>query len=98
MLNAYAATAQQACIASTATDTKFTDATWSCSNAFNDRVYSKYVCQYNTVPCGSINTFTLPLVNSTANFNISGLAMGQTCFYRVAASCGGPSFRPNVTT
>lgn len=90
-------TTQQTCIAASALDTKLSDATWSCSNAFNDRVYSKYVCQYNTVACGSTTSFSLANTTSTANFNVSGLALGQTCFYKVQAACGGPSFKPNVT-
>ena len=33
-------------------------------------------------------------VNSTASFNITNLAQGQTCFYRVQAQCGAPAFKP----
>lgn len=75
-----------------------TDSTYSCSNAFADRVYSKYVCQYNTAACGATSNFTLATVNSTASVNITALALGQTCFYKVQAQCGGPSFRPNDTS
>lgn len=74
------------------------DATWSCSNAFADRVYSKYVCQYNTSPCGSVSNFTLATTNSTATFNVTSLSLGQTCFYKVLAACGGPAFKPNDTS
>jgi len=36
--------------------------------------------------------------NSTANFTIASLSLGQTCFYKVQSVCGGPSFKPNDTT
>lgn len=75
-----------------------TDTTFSCSNAFADRVYSKYVCQYNTAACGSTANFTLATTNSTATFNVTNLALGQSCFYKVQAVCGGPSFKPNDTS
>jgi hypothetical protein len=75
-----------------------TDVTYSCSNAFADRVYSKYVCQYNTAACGSTTNFTLPAINSTATLNVTNLALGQSCFYKVQATCGGPSFKPNDTS
>lgn len=88
----------QVCIQSGATSTQMTDTTWSCSNAFADRSYSKYTCQVNSVPCGSTTSFTLANTTSTANFNISGLATGQTCFYKVQSTCGGPSFKPNDTS
>jgi hypothetical protein len=75
-----------------------TDATYSCSNAFNDRVYSKYVCQYNTAACGTTTSQVLQTTNSTANFTIAALSLGQTCFYKVQSVCGGPSFKPNDTS
>jgi len=56
------------------------------------------VCQYNTAACGTVTSQTLATTNSTANFTVSALALGQTCFYKVAATCGGPSFKPNDTT
>lgn len=95
--NAYPATANQVCIASGASGAAMTDTTYSCSNAFADRSYSKYTCQVNTVACGSTQSFTLANTTSTANFNVSGLALGQTCLYKVQSTCGGPSFKPNVT-
>jgi len=75
-----------------------TDAAYSCSNAFNDRVYSKYVCQVNTGACGTSDTFTLANTNATAAVNITNLALGQTCFYKVQATCGGPAFKPTDAT
>jgi hypothetical protein len=99
IINAYqTGSTNQVCIQSGTSSTQQTDAAWSCSNQFADRVYSKYTCQVNTVACGSVQTFQLANTTSTANFNISGLALGQTCFYKVAATCGGPSFKPNDTS
>jgi hypothetical protein len=69
-------------------------ASWSCSSAFADRVYSKYVCQYNTAACGTQQFFNLAAVNSTASFNVTSLSLGQTCFYKVSAQCGAPAFKP----
>jgi len=43
----------QVCSTPGASGTNEGNAAWSCSSAFADRVYSKYVCQYNTVPCGT---------------------------------------------
>src|SRR6202035_126325 len=40
--NAYPATTAQTCIAAATSDPKMADLSWSCSNAFADRVYSKY--------------------------------------------------------
>jgi len=88
----------QTCIAAGTSASQMTDATWSCTNAFADRVYSKFVCQYNTAACGSTSNFTLPTINSTATINITTLALGQTCFYKVMSTCGGPSFIPNDTS
>jgi hypothetical protein len=99
ILNGYAASNQQTCI--NGAGSQMTDNSWSCTNAFADRVYSKYVCQFNTVPCGSVQTFNLTSINSTAQVNVTNLALGQTCFYRVNAAstvCGGPSFKPNDTS
>jgi len=73
-------------------------AAWSCSTAFNDRVYSKYVCQFNTAACGTNQAFTLNNIGSTASFNITNLALGQTCFYKVQALCGAPAFKPTDTS
>jgi hypothetical protein len=88
----------QKCIQAGTSAGEMTNTAWSCSNAFADRVYSKYVCQYNTAACGSSPVVALATTNSTANVNITNLALGQTCFYRVAAGCGGPSFKPNDTS
>ena len=97
--NAYqTGNSQQLCVQSGTSDGKMTDSTWSCSNAFSDRVYSKYVCQYNTAACGSTNSQILLTTNSTANFTVASLAVGQTCFYKVQSVCGGPSFKPNDTS
>ncbi len=66
----------QTCIAAGTSASQMTDATWSCTNAFADRAYSKYVCQYNTVACGSTPNVTLATTNSTANFTVTSLALG----------------------
>lgn len=91
-------TTQQTCIAAGTLDTKLSDATWSCTNAFNDRVYSKYVCQYNTASCGSVQNYNLMNTTSNATFNITNLLAGQTCMYKVQAQCGGPAFTPSGDT
>lgn len=92
-------TSQQTCLAPTSTDSKLNDGTWSCSSAYNDRVYAKHVCQYNNVACGTVNnTIVLADTTSTQSVNITGLTIGQTCFYKVQAACGGPSFKPNDTS
>ena len=85
----------QICYQSGTNNANELQASWSCSSAFQDRVYSKYVCQYNTAACGTTPAYYLANVNSTASFNITNLALGQTCFYKVEAACGGPSFKPS---
>jgi len=37
----------------------------------------------------------LPFINSTGRFNITNLTPNSTCFYKVKAACGAPSFRPD---
>lgn len=99
MANTYqTGNSQQLCIQAGTSDGKMTDTTYSCTNAFTDRVYSKYVCQYNTAACGVSNSQILLNTTSTANFTVSSLALGQTCFYKVQSVCGGPSFKPNDTS
>jgi hypothetical protein len=99
MTNSYSTgSSTQYCVQAGTSDGKQTANDWSCTNAFADRAYSKYVCQYNTVPCGTINAFALPTNTSTASFNVTGLALGQTCFYTVKSACGAPSFKPNDTS
>jgi hypothetical protein len=71
-----------------------TDTSYSCSNAFNDRVYSKYVCQYNTAACGTTTSFSLPQNGSNNTINVTSLSLGQTCFYKVSAACGAITFKP----
>lgn len=96
--NGYQATSDETCLASTSTAaSQQTAVDWQCTSAFADRVYSKYVCGFNTAVCGTTNIYSLATVNSTASFNVSGLQLGQTCFYKVSAACGGPSFQPNDT-
>ena len=87
----------QMCYQSGTTNANELQASWSCSSAFADRVYSKYTCQFNTAACGTQQYFYLANVNSTAAFNVTNLAAGQTCFYKVEAGCGAPAFRPNTT-
>jgi hypothetical protein len=93
-LNAYAATSSTSCIApGTTNDAIFNSNLWSCSNAFADRVYSKYVCQVNTTPCGTTQTFALD--STTQSINIAALTSGQTCFYKLSAACGAIAFTPS---
>jgi hypothetical protein len=40
----------------------------------------------------------LSAIGSNATINVTGLALGQTCYYKVLASCGAPSFLPNDTS
>jgi hypothetical protein len=95
LLNGVPAASQQKCVASGTSDASMVDTTWSCSNAFSDRVYSKYVCQYNTAQCGVTNSVALATTNSTQNVTITNLQLGQTCFYTVKAACGAPAFKPD---
>jgi len=89
-------TSQQRCLAATTTtDSAFTDATWSCSNAFVDRVYAKYVCQFNTAQCGTQQFFNLTTAQNTSAITIPSLTTGQTCMYKVASQCGGTAFTPS---
>lgn len=97
ILNADAASSVQTCInpATTTTASQYTDNTYSCTNAFTDRVYSKYVCQFNTASCGlTNNTVVLSAVNATSTVVIANLTSGNTCFYKVLTSCGAPGFKP----
>jgi len=86
----------QKCVQSgSTTDTNlFGDGGWSCSNAFVDRVYSKYTCQINTAQCGATNSTVLATTASTAAFSVSNLQIGQVCMYKVQAMCGAPAFLP----
>ena len=51
------------CIQGGTSGAAMTDVTFSCSNAFTDRVYSKYVCQYNTAACGPFQYLSLSNTN-----------------------------------
>ena len=95
--NGYPAANTQTCIAAGASSTQQTDSTWSCSNAFADRVYAKYTCQYNTAQCGPQTVVNLANTNSTQNVTVQNLQQGQTCFYTVKATCGGPAFQPDLS-
>jgi hypothetical protein len=56
----------QYCLKPGTTDvSKFNNKAWSCSNAYADRAYAKYVCQINTNACGTVNTFDVTTTNST---------------------------------
>jgi hypothetical protein len=85
----------QVCYQSGTNNANELQAGWSCSSAFEDRVYSKYVCQYNTAACGNQQYYYLSTVNSTASFNVTSLQLGQTCFYKVETGCGAPAFKPS---
>lgn len=98
--NAYPSSSAQVCVNPTSTSavSQYTDATYSCSDVFADRVYSKFVCTYNTAQCGAYENYTLSAIGSNATINITGLSLGQTCFYKVQAACGAASFLPNDTS
>lgn len=53
----------ETCVAAGTSDAKMVDTTYSCSNAFADRVYSKYTCVYNTAACGASGSVSLTTVN-----------------------------------
>lgn len=42
----------------------------------------------------SYNTTAL----GTDQITVTGLKLGQTCFYKVATVCGAPAFKPNDTS
>lgn len=93
VLNAYPVSGTSNCYAPGTANDNFLNNLWSCSNAFADRVYSKYVCQVNTTPCGLTQSYN---VDSTVqSINIAALATGQTCFYRLSAACGAIAFLPS---
>jgi hypothetical protein len=94
--NAYVASGSQTCLAVGSSGSQFNDPLWSCSNAFADRVYAKYVCQVNTTPCGVTQSYNLD--STTQSITISGLQTGQSCFYRLSAACGAIAFLPNDTS
>lgn len=78
-----------------ATTTNMMDGAWSCSNAFADKAYAKYVCQVNTTPCGLTQSYN---VNSNQTIAINTLQLGQTCFYKLSAACGAIGFQPSDTS
>lgn len=88
----------QKCYRSTDNKDKENDNNWSCSSAFSDRVYSKFVCQNNENACGKVRDVTLATVNSTATVSVTSLSNGQTCFYKVTSLCGAPAFKPTDTS
>jgi hypothetical protein len=77
------------------------DTAYSCSNAFADRVYAKYVCPVNTNQCGVVNTMAFPAVTASTTatrFTITNLNAGQTCWYSIKTACGAPAFKPSDVT
>ena len=86
------------CLQNTTTsDGAFTSNEWSCSNAFVDRVYSKYTCQINTGACGASNSTILTSTANTTTFSVTNLAQGQVCMYKVQSTCHAPAFTPTTT-
>ncbi|CDW78894.1 UNKNOWN [Stylonychia lemnae] len=62
---------------------------WSCTEFYNNTLYAKYVCPFNSVTCGSTDTYNLTEVGKTVNLSM-GLTRGDVCFYKIKTKCGLP--------
>lgn len=48
--------------------------------------------------CGSNQTFSIQDKNQSTSVSISGLASGDTCFYKLKTKCGAPAFNVSNST
>ena len=49
------------------------------------------MCYYDSSACGTQDEYTLT-EGESVTINISGLARGRSCFYRVSSECAAPAF------
>ena len=70
---------------------KYSDDQYICTNTYNNSLYATYACPQLESVCGkngSYGPIELINVNDTGSINITGMTMGDTCFYPVKTSCG----------
>ena len=72
-----------------------TNSAWLCTAPYNNTIYAKYACPYNTLVCGTQDTFALTQIGSTLSLSMT-LARGDVCFYKITNNCGIVQF--NVTS
>ena len=60
---------------------------WTCTEAYNNTIYAKYACPFNTALCGTTDYYAMSEGFTTKNISMQ-LTRGDVCFYKVATSCG----------
>eukprot|EP00347_Sterkiella_histriomuscorum_P014748 403359692 len=60
---------------------------FACSSSYNNTLYAKYNCPFNTAVCGTNDTVVLEKVGAVANLSMA-MIRGETCFYKIKNTCG----------
>ena len=67
-----------------------------CSNGYTDTDYAKEFCPQRQDACGSNQSIEFAEETETpTDISITGLANGETCTYKVKATCGAPGMKKN---
>ena len=68
-------------------DCKDGNANWTCTENYNNTLYSKYACPFNSAKCGSSDNFTLDGIGRSLNLSFN-MTRGDICFYKIKTKCG----------
>lgn len=60
---------------------------WSCSSFYNNTLYAKYNCPFNTAVCGANDAYTIEKVGDIVNLTMT-MTRGELCFYKIKNKCG----------
>lgn len=89
---------QKCCQSATNNCPEATNATWTCSSSYPDRVLAKSICPYRSSMCGPKNTYQYNSWGADQQNNITvNVPPGETCSYIVNTQCGVPMFQTNET-
>lgn len=67
-------------------------AAWSCSSNYENSNYAMTACPQRQNKCGYQQAYGFNEVGQSNRITINGLYEGESCSYRVKASCGAPYF------
>lgn len=85
------------CCRDGATCLETSDPDWSCSDTFENINYAMTMCPQVASSCGD-QQVTFDGRPQTATAEVHGLKFGESCTYRVKATCGAPAFEVDETS
>lgn len=71
---------------------------WLCSGSYNNPIYAKNVCPFDTRYCGASRTVNFAKAGEKASAGVTDLPFGESCSFMIKSTCGAVSMNAAVAS